>query len=724
MRFPGLPVLVALALGPGVGPSTPRPERIALEPVPGADQPGRQGSAAAGAIELERLGEFLDWAHPAGDGCGSPADLAIVEIWDGGLRARYRIVCGPSSRALEGVFQVREQVRDKEGVWQVSAGFEADAPRIDAALGAPGAAPGGAASGGAGPGRAAHPPVGLAPPPANTGALPPDSPLRFVAPPEATIETPPDFPEEAGRARLIGDAHVELLVQISPEGTPLRARPLRGPDPDLGMRRAAIDAVLRWRFEPALLGGSPLTYYRPVELTFGGLPPESRDWVHRALFHVEAIVSDDELVVQEALRRVKAGEPFGTVAAQPGGSSAERGGDWGFVSAAAFPAAVRKALHEARVDGLAGPVAAEGRFYLLLKRGELYYAFDPRPGGGMSYDILHRRNAPEGVALKQAVESDIVEYLAESRRQAYLNEAARTMGIKQVETEIGQLEIRTDVLDEDETRILGQVVDATVRAHQEFWGPLVTLRPFSQKVQVYAWARKADHDRLHRLWLASGGKGASGETKPAASAGRTAPGSEVWSFTGEYIPASRILSVPCERMSGHLPVPIVIHEAIHMLDYERTYGPGDQPTKWFEEGLATYFGFSQIGSRLNIEPGDIRRSGTIQAGTVRVQFDPRTPLREYIKRIGGGEPVPLRTLLTSKAGDQLWSGDHAVLAYGASWTLVHFLMHGAKGAHRAAFEEYARAEAKGKGGYDTFVRLFGPDLLPLEEAWHKYEVDL
>ena len=124
MRFPGLPVLVALALGPGVVLSTPRPERMASEPVPGADQPGRQGSAAAGAIELARLGEFLDWAHPAGDGCGSPADLAIVETWEGGVRASYRIVCGPSIRALEGVFQVREQVRDKEGVWQVSGGFE------------------------------------------------------------------------------------------------------------------------------------------------------------------------------------------------------------------------------------------------------------------------------------------------------------------------------------------------------------------------------------------------------------------------------------------------------------------------------------------------------------------------------------------------------------------------------------------------------------------------
>src|SRR5207249_7566437 len=244
-----------------------------------------------------------------------------------------------------------------------------------------------------------------------------------VAPPEATAEPTPEYPEEAGRARLIGEAHVELLVQVSPEGTPQRARPLRGPDLDLGMRRAATDAVMRWRFEPARLGGEALTYYAPVTLTFSGLPPESRDWVHRALFHIEAIVSDDEMVVEEALRRVQAGEPFDKVAAQSAGSGAGRGGDWGFVSAATLPAAVRKALHEARVGGLAGPVNAERLHYLLLKRGEVYYALLPSPDGEMSYRVLHQKNAPEGDALRQAIESDIADYLAESRREAYLNEA-------------------------------------------------------------------------------------------------------------------------------------------------------------------------------------------------------------------------------------------------------------------------------------------------------------
>jgi TonB family protein len=692
MRFVGVPVFMALALGSVLGGPAPRP--------------------AAGVDEPRRLADFLVWAHPAEDGCGSPVDVAIVESWDDGLRATYRIVCGATARHIEGVFQVREQISDRESVWQIAAGFEADATRIDAALGPPSP----------GPGRApVPPPGGLEAPPGSRAATPPGSPLRFVSPPEATSQVTPDYPEEAGRARLIGDAHVELLVQISTDGTPLRARTLRGPDPDLGMRRAATDAVLRWRFDPARLKGEPVTYYRPVEMTFSGLRPETRDWVHRALFHVEAIVSNDDLVTQEALRRVQAGESFDAVARQVVATGQGRGGDWGFVSAANFPAAVRKALHETRIDGLAGPVTAEGRHYLLLKRGEVYYAIDPRSMGGTSYEILHRRNAPEGDALKRAVESDIADYLAESRRQAYLNEAARVMGIRQIQAQIGQLEIRTDVLDDDEIGILGQVVESTIRAHEQFWGHLVALRPFGQEVQVYAWARQADHDRLHGLWLQSPSREAPG---PAASTGAGSPKSEVWRYAGEYVPASRILSVPCERMGGHLPVPTIIHEAIHMLDYERTYVSGVRPSQWFEEGLATYFAFSQIGSSLDIEPGNIRRSGTIVSGTVRVQFDPRTPLHEYIKRIRDDRPVPLRALLESKAGDPLWRGERALVAYGASWTLIHFLLHGAKGIHRATFEQYARAEAEGEGGYETFLRLFGPDLGPLEAAWHEYEEDL
>jgi len=38
--------------------------------------------------------------------------------------------------------------------------------------------------------------------------------------------------------------------------------------------------------------------------------------------------------------------------------------------------------------------------------------------------------------------------------------------------------------------------------------------------------------------------------------------------------------------------------------------------------------------------------------------------------------------------------------------------------------ENALAGKASAGGYDAFVRLFGPDLGALEAAWHRYEEDL
>ena len=122
MRLLSVPVLISLAFAAAVGQPTPRPALV----------PGEA------AHNLKGLEEFLNWAHPKADGCESPADVSIVQIWDGGLRACYRIVCGPSARSLEGVFKVRE----KEGVWQIASGFEYDASRLDAALGPPPSAPG------------------------------------------------------------------------------------------------------------------------------------------------------------------------------------------------------------------------------------------------------------------------------------------------------------------------------------------------------------------------------------------------------------------------------------------------------------------------------------------------------------------------------------------------------------------------------------------------------
>ncbi len=634
-----------------------------------------------------RLAEFLAWAHPSEAGCAPPRIVAIEDRWAGGLRARYEVSCGSASRVLRGVFRTREG----ETVWQVAAGYETEVVPDPGAI--PATGPEGAA---------------FAPPP--DVLEDPGDPLAAARPPRILREARPELPEEAGRARLVGSARVELLVDLGPDGVPARTRPLRGPDPDLGMRQAAAAAIRRYRFEPPTIGGQAVRYFLPVEITFPGLPPESRHWMQRAIYQIEAIVSPDPRVVEAARDRILAGEPFAAVAKRL--PAAGQGGDWGLVPAATLPAPVRRALHEAWLNSVTGPVEAEGLHYLLRKRGEVYYAIRPWDEGEGAYRVVHQMGGPEGAELRSAIESDIISFLAEDRRLAYMNDAARLMGIRQVRVESGQLLIQTDVLDESELRILGEVVASLFQAHAALWAPAVSARPFGQQVLVYALGRNADYDELHRLLQPGGDAEASDR---AARVDDVGPGRR-----GKYIPASRILSIACEDYGGHLPVPALMHEAVHMLNHERIYDAGARPSRWFEEGLATYFGASQVDSRLGIEPGDIRRSGTIVTGTVRLQFDPRAQLLAYRRVRDARGPVPLRPLIAIGPEDPAWRGPAATRTYGAAWTLVHFLLHGEKGRHRARFLEYAGLEARGAGGPAAFERLLGP-LDSLEDAWHDHE---
>ncbi|MGH9749791.1 MAG: hypothetical protein ACRD6R_07700, partial [Candidatus Polarisedimenticolia bacterium] len=261
----------------------------------------REGSPA----RLERLREFVAWAHPIERGCGVPGDLEMIEEWPGGVRVGYRVSCGGEDLAREGVFVVRQG----GGVWQVAGGFEIE----------PGAI-GRAAAGTAGTPHGLAPPPALPEPdrraPAGVPAAPGDDtgPMRFLVPPVVLEEARPRYPEDLGRARLVGDAHVEVLVEVSTGGLPGLTRPLRGPDPDLGTRRSAQEAAQRFRFQPATFGGRPVRYFAPIEVTFAGLPPESRQWQHRALFHLEGIVSEDHGRVDAARRAADGGAPFAEVA--------------------------------------------------------------------------------------------------------------------------------------------------------------------------------------------------------------------------------------------------------------------------------------------------------------------------------------------------------------------------------------------------------------------------
>lgn len=76
----------------------------------------------------------------------------------------------------------------------------------------------------------------------------------------------PDYPEIARKARIGGS--VLLLIVIDQDGRVGSIEVLDSPDPRFGFDLAAIEAVKRWRYRPARLGGRPVSVQASVRVEF------------------------------------------------------------------------------------------------------------------------------------------------------------------------------------------------------------------------------------------------------------------------------------------------------------------------------------------------------------------------------------------------------------------------------------------------------------------------
>jgi protein TonB len=93
-----------------------------------------------------------------------------------------------------------------------------------------------------------------------------DQPVRLtgeVRPPERVTFVKPEYPEIARRARAEGKVILEIVVGRTgsiEEVTVLRSNPL--------FDRAAVEAVRKWRYRPALQAGRPVKVYLTVVVSF------------------------------------------------------------------------------------------------------------------------------------------------------------------------------------------------------------------------------------------------------------------------------------------------------------------------------------------------------------------------------------------------------------------------------------------------------------------------
>jgi protein TonB len=82
----------------------------------------------------------------------------------------------------------------------------------------------------------------------------------------ASTRIEPTYPSIAKQARKGGAVTMQAVVRA--DGTVGDVRVLREPDAGLGLGKAAVNAVKRWRFTPGTLKGKPIDTYLTVVVTF------------------------------------------------------------------------------------------------------------------------------------------------------------------------------------------------------------------------------------------------------------------------------------------------------------------------------------------------------------------------------------------------------------------------------------------------------------------------
>ena len=149
----------------------------------------------------------------------------------------------------------------------------------------------------------------------------------------------------------------------------------------------------------------------------------------------------------------------------------------------------------------------------------------------------------------------------------------------------------------------------------------------------------------------------------------------------------------------------IVHEATHAIFHatsvEKANGGGGFPG-WLDEGLAEYMGTSLI------------------VGTGSVSFEPGKPDPGYFQlHATAKKPYRMSRMLNMQTGDFV-GGSKIGLKYAQSYSLVHFLLHGEKQAHREGFLKFIEGVYEGKSSSTHFKKCFDVKEKALEKAWHAH----
>jgi hypothetical protein len=224
-----------------------------------------------------------------------------------------------------------------------------------------------------------------------------------------------------------------------------------------------------------------------------------------------------------------------------------------------------------------------------------------------------------------------------------------------------------------QTRDVGEAVEALARAYSSIFAAAAMPTSSPEKLKLWLYRDQAQFKANNR-------------SSPWAEAYYRHPICHAYYAAGESNPYHWML-----------------HEAVHQLNEQVAH---IQRPPWIDEGLATYFGASELRDGV-LTPGrtdpaaypiwwlsSLALSGDLQAD------------------IETGRIIPLRTLIASKRAD---IGENVNLYYVEYWSFSHFLMHADGGRYKAGYKQVIAAG----GSLQAVEALIGP-VERLQEEWYAY----
>jgi hypothetical protein len=152
------------------------------------------------------------------------------------------------------------------------------------------------------------------------------------------------------------------------------------------------------------------------------------------------------------------------------------------------------------------------------------------------------------------------------------------------------------------------------------------------------------------------------------------------------------------------PTQWMLHEATHQLNREVARFV---LAKWLDEGLASYFGASQIREHVLV-PGsmDMHAYPLWWLPSLALSGNPQTDF-------AAGKLVPLRALISGSGGPDI--NRHFNAYYIGYWSLTHFLVHYRDGRYAAGFRQLIAAG----GSLQDFEKFIGP-VERIQGEWYGY----